>query len=76
MDEQRRLALMALGLVEATARGDAEAESLLVDGFASVEEAVAGHGYLAGFVVELLRQQRQERIDETLAHVRRRIASP
>ena len=66
---------MALGLVEATARGDRDAESLLVDGFATTEEAIAGHGYLAGFVVELLRQHRQEPMDETLAHVRRSIGT-
>lgn len=48
------MARRALALVEGVARGEQAAENLLVDAFASVDEAARAHAYLCGFLLQLV----------------------
>jgi hypothetical protein len=66
----RRLAEVALGLAEGVARNDAAAESLLVDAFDSVEQAAHAHAYLAGFLLVLLAEERNEGVSDCGLYVR------
>lgn len=61
---------VALGLAEGVARGDPDADALLVDGFDSVEQAACAHAYLSGFLLELLAHHRSEDIVTTVKYVR------
>ena len=61
---------VALGLAEGVARGDADADALLLDGFDSVEQAARAHAYLSGFLLELLAHHRSEDIVATVTYVR------
>jgi hypothetical protein len=70
----RDLARLALSLVEGTVRGDPAADELLVDGFGDLGEAARAHAYLAGFVVEILAESRQETTAQTCALVRHMLA--
>ena len=54
------LARRALALVEGVARGERAAENLLVDAFASVDEAARAHAYLCGFLLQLLAEAHDE----------------
>jgi hypothetical protein len=64
-----RLAEMALGLAAGVARGDEAAESLVVDGFDSVEDAVRAHAYLSGFLLVLLAKARNEDVNATVPYI-------
>jgi hypothetical protein len=64
-----RLAGVALGLAAGVARGDEAAESLVVGGFESVDEAARAHAYLAGFLLVLLAKARNEEITTTVPYV-------
>jgi hypothetical protein len=64
-----RLAEVALGLAAGVARGDEAAESLVVDGFDSVEKAVQAHAYLSGFLLVLLAKARDEEVDATVPYI-------
>ena len=70
MDEHRRLASLALHLIEGAERGDEHADALLADGFETHTAAALAHAYLAGFVLQLLAGERGEPIEATVAHVR------
>ena len=50
--------------------GDA-ADEMFIDAFESLEEAAFAHAYLAGFVVQYLSAQRNERVDQTIVEIRR-----
>jgi hypothetical protein len=65
-----RLAEMALGLAAGVARGDEAADSLVVGGFESVQEAARAHAYLSGFLLVLLAEARNEQIVTTVPYVR------
>jgi hypothetical protein len=64
-----RLAEVALGLAAGVARGDEAAESLVVGGFESVDEAARAHAYLAGFRLVLLAKARHEEVKATVPYV-------
>ena len=70
MDEHRRLARLALHLVEGAQRGDEHADSLLADAFETHATAALAHAYLTGFVLQLLASGRGESIEEAVARVR------
>jgi hypothetical protein len=70
MDERRRLAALALRLVEGVEAGDEHADALLADALGSYEAAALAHAYLSGFVLRLLADERQESIGATVARVR------
>ena len=70
MDEYRRLAGLALHLVEGSERGDEHADALLADAFETHTTAALAHAYLAGFVLQLLARERGESVPETIARVR------
>lgn len=61
---------VALGLAEGVARGDSDADALLVVGFDSLEQAARAHAYLSGFLLELLAHHRSENIVATMKYVR------
>jgi hypothetical protein len=61
---------VALGLAEGVARGDTDAEALLVAGFNSVDEAARAHAYLTGFLLQLLAHTRSEDLRSTVRYVR------
>ena len=61
---------VALGLAEGVARGDSEAEGLLVAGFDSAEEAARAHAYLTGYLLQLLADARDEDLPATAHYVR------
>jgi hypothetical protein len=80
---RRSEAQAALRLVAAAAAGDEAADSLLVDAFASAEEAALKHAYLSGFLLALLadawdvpRHEAVERVAELIAGPRERRAWP
>ena len=64
---------IALALAEGVARGDSDADGLLVAGFDSVEEAARAHAYLAGFLLELLARSRSEDVTATVGYVRTKL---
>ena len=70
MDDRRRLAALALNLVEGSEAGDEHADALLADALGSHETAALAHAYLNGFVLQLLADERQESIGATIARVR------
>jgi hypothetical protein len=72
----RRLAEVALGLAAGVARGDETAESLLVDGFDSVEQAAEAHAYLRGFLLVLLAKARNEEVTATVPYVDSMLRDP
>lgn len=61
---------VALGLAEGVARGDTDADALLVAGFDSAEQAALAHAYLSGFLLQLLAHHRSEDIVATVKYVR------
>jgi hypothetical protein len=60
---------VALALAEGMARGDSDADALLVTGFNSLDEAARAHAYLSGFLLQLLADARSEDIMVTVAYV-------
>ena len=72
----RRLAEIALGLAAGVARGDETAESLLVDGFDSVEQAAEAHAYLSGFLLVLLAKARNQEVTATVPYVHSMLRDP
>ena len=70
MHEQRRLANLALHLVEGSGRGDEQADALLAEAFQSHAMAALAHAYLTGFVLQLLAEERRESMEATVARVR------
>ena len=64
---------VALGLAEGVARGESEAEDLLVAGFDSVEEAARAHAYLTGYLLQLLADARHEDVPATADYVRNKL---
>lgn len=70
MDEHRRLANLALHLIEGAERGDEQADALLADAFDSHAAAAHAHAYLTGFVLQLLASERREPMEATIARVR------
>jgi len=71
MRERRELAKLALALIEGSLTVGDAADALFVDAFVSLDEAAFAHAYLAGFVIEFLAQQRNERPHETVVEIRR-----
>lgn len=66
---------VALSLAEGLARGDTDADPLLVTGFDSVEQAARAHAYLSGFLLQLLAHHRSEDIVATVNYVRSKVDS-
>jgi hypothetical protein len=62
MDPDRRLARVALSLVEGMVRGDPSTDPLLVEAFTGLEEAARAHAYLCGFLLQLLAHERGESV--------------
>lgn len=71
MDEHRRLAGLALHLVEGAEQGDEHADALLADAFETHAVAARAHAYLTGFVLQLLAGERGEPVGDVIARVRR-----
>ena len=71
MADRRRLAALALSLVEGSVQGDPHADALLADALGSHETVAYAHAYLSGFILQLLATERRESMKETTAHVRR-----
>jgi hypothetical protein len=67
---------VALALAEGVARGDSDADALLVTGFNSLEEAARAHAYLSGFVLQLLADARSEDLMVTVAYVGFKLLDP
>jgi hypothetical protein len=67
------LAKLALALAGGVARGDPDADALVVEGFNSVEEAARAHAYLSGFLLEMLAHARREPVLATLDFVRSKL---
>ena len=70
MEPNARLAALALTLVEGTVEGRPDAESLLVEGFADLDEAARGHAYLSGFLLTMLADARGTTVRAVCAQVR------
>jgi len=70
MDEHRRLANLALHLIEGAERGDEQADALLAEAFESHASAARAHAYLTGFVLQLLASERRQPMEATVARVR------
>ncbi len=70
MHEHRRLANLALHLIEGSERGDERADALLAEAFESHASAALAHAYLTGFVLQLLAEERREPMETTVARVR------
>ncbi len=66
---------VALGLAEGVARGDTDADALLITGFDSVEQAVRAHAYLSGYLLALLAHHRSEDVLATVDYVRSKLES-
>jgi hypothetical protein len=70
MNEHRRLANLALHLIEGAQRDDEQADALLAEAFESHAVAAVAHAYLTGFVVQVLAGERREPVEATIARVR------
>lgn len=71
MDDPRRLAALALSLIEASEHRDGHSDALLADALGTHETAAYAHAYLSGFILQLLATERHESIERTIARVRR-----
>jgi hypothetical protein len=71
MDDRRKLARLALSLVEGSENADAHADALLADAFATHETAALAHAYLSGFILQVLATERSESVEQAASHVRR-----
>lgn len=71
MDDRRRLAALALSLIEGSENGDEHADALLADAFGTHETAAKAHAYLSGFILQVLATDRRQSIEEAVARVRR-----
>ena len=70
MDDRRRLASLALSLIEGSESGDEHADALLAEAFGSHETAAQAHAYLSGFILQVLATERGESVEQTASRVR------
>lgn len=69
MDDRRRLARLALRLIEGAGKGDEYADALLAEAFDTHATAALAHAHLTGFVLELLARERLEPVEATIERV-------
>ncbi len=70
MDDRRRLASLALSLIEGSESGDENADALLADAFETYETAAWAHAYLSGFILQVLASERGESVERAASRVR------
>jgi len=70
----REAVRLALSLAEGLTRNDSDAEGLVLDAFDSIEAAARGHAYLAGFLLQVLADERNESVADAAEHLRRLLA--
>ena len=71
MDDRRRLASLALSLIEGSESGDEHADALLADAFGTHQTAAQAHAYLSGFILQILATERDESVGQAASRVRR-----
>lgn len=70
MDDRRRLASLALSLIEGSENGDEHADDLLAEAFETYETAAQAHAYLSGFILQVLATERGESVEQATSRVR------
>lgn len=71
VDDRRRLASLALSLIEGSESGDEHADALLAEAFGTHETAAQAHAYLSGFILQVLATERSESVEQAASRVRR-----
>lgn len=70
VDDRRRLASLALSLIEGSESGDEHADALLAEAFGTHETAAQAHAYLSGFILQVLATERSESVEQAASRVR------